>query len=231
MQNDFIIVLAWPELMVRNPNSWYDWFFNQNGKPTLGRIYGKEYTTMYRGGHSALILVNAKTNKLHYFDNGRYHTPKGFGRIRDAETDPDVGIPFKAEIKDRKIKNIEQILIHTANNKSNHGEGTLYASVLSNIDFKSAFSYAKRYQDKGAINYGPFIINGTNCSRFTCSVLIKSKLNLLKKIRLLFPCTVVPSPKRNVSICNNNFYVVNGNLCKKINRNIISGYFKSIERQ
>lgn len=231
MQNDFIIMLAWPELMVRNPNSWYDWFFDHNGKYTFDKIFGKKITTRYRGGHSALILVNAKNNKLHYFDNGRYHTPFGFGRIRDAETDPDVGISFKAEIEDGEIKNIDDILIDAAKKKANHGEGTLYASVLYNIDFNLAFLYAKKIQNKDAIKYGPFVFNGTNCSRFTCSVAINSNPNLLKKIRLMFPCTVMPSPKRNISICNKNFYVVKNDICKKINRNIISGYFKSIERQ
>ena len=27
-------------------------------------------------------------------DFGRYHTPEGYGRVRDIETDPDVGIPL-----------------------------------------------------------------------------------------------------------------------------------------
>ena len=65
MKNDSIIVLAWPEAMVAGANSWYDKYLSTKGK--------------YRVGHAALILVNHAKEKLFYFDNGRYHTPAGFG--------------------------------------------------------------------------------------------------------------------------------------------------------
>lgn len=164
-------------------------------------------------------------------DFGRYHTPFGFGRVRDAETDPDVGIPFLAEIENGKIQNIEEILKEAAYKKANHGEGALYASVLNKVDFNSAYKYAKKQQEKEAIKYGPFIVNGTNCSRFVASTIKKSNLGFIKKLRLQFQFCLTPSPKRNVSICNRNFYVVEGSDCIKINRNILEGYFKSIERR
>ena len=217
MQKDFIIALAWPEGMVVASGAWYDKCFSTNGK--------------YRVGHSALILVNAKTNKLHYMDFGRYHTPLGFGRVRDAETDPDVGIPFLAEIDNGEIKNINKILKEAAYKKANHGEGALYSSVLSGVNFKSAFKYAKQMQNRAAVKYGPFIVNGTNCSRFVSSVIQHSSPGLIKMMRLKFQFCISPSPKRNVSICNRNFYITNKNGCEKINRNILSGYFKSIERR
>ena len=216
-QKDFIIVLAWPEGMVIASGAWYDKFLSKKGK--------------YRVGHSALILVNSETKKLHYMDFGRYHTPFGFGRVRDAETDPDVGIPFLAEIKDGEIRNIEKILKEAVYKKANHGEGALYASVLSKVNFNSAFKYAKQQQERGAIKYGPFIINGTNCSRFVASTIKKSNPGFIKKLRLKFQFCLTPSPKRNVSICNRNFYVAEGTDCIKIERNIIGGYFKSIERR
>ena len=43
MQEDYIIVLAWPEGLVASAGSWYDKLFAKNGK--------------YRVGHSALVLV------------------------------------------------------------------------------------------------------------------------------------------------------------------------------
>jgi len=43
MQNGTIIVLAWPEGMVKNADSWYDFFLSKNG--------------MYRVGQSAIILI------------------------------------------------------------------------------------------------------------------------------------------------------------------------------
>ena len=59
MQNGTIIVLAWPEGMVKNADSWYDFFLSKNG--------------MYRVGHSAIILINNELESINYFDFGRYH--------------------------------------------------------------------------------------------------------------------------------------------------------------
>ena len=82
MEKDFIIVLAWPEGLTLGAGAWYDKIFSINGK--------------YRVGHSALVLVNSKSNHLEYFDFGRYHTPNNFGRVRDKETDPDIMLKKKA---------------------------------------------------------------------------------------------------------------------------------------
>ena len=217
INSDFIIVLAWPEGKTTAAGAWYDRLFATNGK--------------YRVGHSALILINSENKELLYFDFGRYHTPTGFGRVRDRETDPDVIIPISAEIEDNRIKNIEEILIHTKNKKANHGEGKLYASVLKNVNFISSYKFAKKIQEQGVIPYGPFVIKGSNCSRFVSATIRKSKLNLIKNLRLLFPFSLSPSPKRNVSISNNNYYVVEKNKIEKIKRNKINGYFRGIERK
>ena len=217
MQNDFIITLAWPEGMVTASGAWYDKYLATNGK--------------YRVGHSALALVDSATSKIHYFDFGRYHTPDGFGRIRDAETDPDAGIKQKAIIKGNKINNIEEILVAISNNKSYHGEGALYASVISDVNFSDAFNYAKNWQKKGAIPYGPFVRNGTNCSRFVATISRKAEPSFLKKLRLKFPFTISPSPKRNVSIANTNYYIVREHKCIKINRNTLKAYFSGIEKK
>ena len=55
-----------------------------------------------------MILVNSTNNQLHYFDFGRYHSPFGFGRVRDLETDPDISLQSKAIISDNFIDNIEE---------------------------------------------------------------------------------------------------------------------------
>ena len=217
MKNDFIITLAWPEGMVTAPDSWYDKIASKNGK--------------YRVGHSALALVDSTTSKIHYFDFGRYHTPDGFGRIRDTETDPDAGIKQKAKINREKINNIEEILVEISNNKSYHGEGTLYSSVISGINFSTAFNYAKKWQEKGAIPYGPFVRNGTNCSRFVATISRKAEPSFLKKLRLKFPFTISPSPKRNISIANTNYYIVREHKCTKINRSTLKAYFSGIEKK
>ena len=217
MKKDFIITLAWPEGMVTAPDSWYDKIASKNGK--------------YRVGHSALALVDSATSKIHYFDFGRYHTPDGFGRIRDTETDPDARIKQKAKINGEKINNIEEILVEISNNKSYHGEGALYSSVISGINFSTAFNYAKKWQEKGAIPYGPFVRNGTNCSRFVATISRKAEPSFLKKLRLKFPFTISPSPKRNVSISNTNYYIVREHKCIKINRSTLKAYFSGIEKK
>jgi len=217
MKNNFIITLAWPEGMVTAPDSWYDKIASKNGK--------------YRVGHSALALVDSTTSKIYYFDFGRYHTPDGFGRIRDTETDPDAGIKQKAKINGETINNIEEILVEISNNKSCHGEGALYSSVISGINFSAAFNYAKKWQGKGAIPYGPFVRNGTNCSRFVARISRKAEPSFLKKLRLKFPFTISPSPKRNISIANTNYYIVREHKCTKINRSTLKAYFSGIEKK
>jgi hypothetical protein len=216
MQNDFIIALAWPEGMVASTDVWYDKFFAKKGK--------------YRVGHSAVVLVERFSGELHYFDFGRYHTPKGFGRVRNKDTDHDVCIQISAEIESSKIVNIKDILVEIKNNTAFHGEGTLYASILNDVSFHKAYEYAKKIQNKGSVLYGPFVYSGTNCSRFVASVMRSSSPTFIKNARLKLPFCISPSPKRNVGIANANFYKVAGNLVKKVKRNIIESYFKSIER-
>ena len=215
-EKDFVIILAWPEGMVISAGAWYDNFFSTNGK--------------YRVGHSALALVNSKNNKIYYLDFGRYQTPHGFARIRDSDTDPDTIVKQKSIIKKNNINNIEDILIEISKNKSYHTEGSLYASVLKGINFYKAFNYAKEWQKKGLIAYGPFVREGTNCSRFVAKIIRKSNPSLIKKLRFRFPFSISPSPKRNVSIGNKDYYIIHDGKCKKVNRNLLSSYFVGIER-
>ena len=215
MKRDFIITLAWPEGMVFAADSWYDKIASSNGK--------------YRVGHSALVLINAKTKKAHYFDFGRYHTPKGYGRVRDVETDEDLSL-INAEIKEGKITNIGAILAELLLMKSTYGEGTLYASILEKVSFEKAFSRAKEIQDKGMLPYGPFTRGGTNCSRFVADILCSAEPPFIKKLRLRYPFCISPSPKRNVSIANHHYYRVANNSCKKVKKTKWKAYFSSIEK-
>ena len=216
MQNDFIIVLAWPEGMVAAAGGWYDKVLSTNGQ--------------YRVGHSALVLVNSSTNQLHYIDFGRYHSPFGFGRVRDLETDPDISLKSKPIILGNSIDNIKEILLEISNLKATHGHGTLYASILKNIDFNKAYEKAKEMQNMGLISYGPVVLTGTNCSRFVASIMRASKPHWLTKLRLRLPFCLSPSPKRNISIANSSYHVVNMKNYRQINKSYIKAYFSSIER-
>lgn len=189
MRSDFTILLAWPETKCKQAGSWYD---------GLMCILGFSKDKYYKVGHAAIVLVNSKTGKCHYFDFGRYHAPFGYGRIRDEETDHDLVIQTKAEIESNQIINIDAILNELADNKSCHGEGYLYASVVKS-NFSNAFKKAKVMQQEGTWPYGPFIWKGTNCSRFVRTVALAGKSKLINQIRLRFPLTLSPTPKGNVN--------------------------------
>ena len=215
MQNDFIITLAWPEGMVTAPGAWYDKIASTNGK--------------YRVGHSAIVLISSETKKSHYFDFGRYHTPQGYGRARDIETDKDLALS-DVKIEDGEILNLEAILLELSKMKSTHGEGKMYASLIQKVNFTNAFSVAKRIQEKGMLPYGPFIRRGSNCSRFVATVIQSSGLSFIKKLRFKYPFCISPSPKRNVSITNHNYYIVENNNCIEVRKNKLQSYFCSIEQ-
>lgn len=214
MQNDFIITLAWPEGMVTASGAWYDKILSKNGK--------------YRVGHSAVVLINSETNKSHYFDFGRYHTPQGFGRARDIETDGDLAL-IDAVIKNGTILNIEELLLTISKMKATHGEGRMYAALIKGANFQNAFSTAKNIQLEGMLPYGPFVMNGTNCSRFVARVIKSAIPSFIKKLRFKYPFCISPSPKRNVSISNHNYYVIDNTNCIKIKKTKFQAYFTSIE--
>ena len=215
MKNDCIVALAWPEGMVAAPGSWYDRIFSKNGK--------------YRVGHSALLLIDSEKKKSHYFDFGRYHTPAGYGRVRDIETDAEL-VVIDPIIENRAIANIKNILLQLSEMKATHGEGKMYASLLTGINFSNAFSTAKGIQQKGMLHYGPFTRKGTNCSRFVATVIRSSGISFIKKLRFKYPFCISPSPKRNVSITNHHYYVVVNSQCVKVKKNKLQAYFSSIEQ-
>jgi len=80
---DIAIILAWPETICKQTNAWYDGLMNKL------KISKNGY---YKVGHAAIVLVNSKKGEAHYFDFGRYHSPKGQGRVRDISTDYDLWV-------------------------------------------------------------------------------------------------------------------------------------------
>ncbi len=215
MQKDFIITIAWPEGMVASAGSWYDKIVSTNGR--------------YRVGHSAIVLINSEAKKAYYFDFGRYHTPLGYGRVRDLETDPDLAI-IDPDIQNGELANIEPLLLSLSTVKATHGEGKMYASLISGVDFNKAFSTAKMIQEKGLLPYGPFTRKGTNCSRFVSSVIQSAGVSVIKKLRFKYPFCISPSPKRNVAISNHHYYIVEKNNCFQVKKSKLQAYFSSIEQ-
>ena len=185
MRNSLAIALAWPETLCKQSGAWYD-------KPA--EFFGVSKNHFYKVGHSAIVLINPENGHCHYFDFGRYHAPLGHGRVRDEVTDHELKINTTALLNaDLKLLNYQDIIDEIQQNPSSHGDGQLYAG-LSLIDFQSAFKKAKQMQKQGAINYGPFTLKGTNCSRFVNTILIHSSLSSILKLKLIFPKTLSPSP-------------------------------------
>lgn len=185
MQNSLAIALAWPDTFCKQTGAWYD-------QPA--KLFGISKNHYYKVGHSAMVLIEPQNKKCLYFDFGRYHAPFGHGRVRDEFTDHELKISTKADLTDNlSLKNYQEIIDEIQNNKACHGDGQLYAGVIE-INFKKACQAAKSYQKQGVIEYGPFDIKGSNCSRFVRSVLFNSVTSPLLKLKLTLPLTFTPTP-------------------------------------
>lgn len=181
----YAIALAWPETYCKQAGAWYDNLMDSIGISTHFH---------YRVGHAAVILVDSLNGNCHYFDFGRYHAPYGHGRVRNKETDHDLTIHSKAIISPAgKINNLHEILSEVYHNPSCHGTGPVHAA-LTKIRFDLAFNAALKMQKVNPWKYGPFIWNGTNCSRFVRSIILSGKPALKQILRLKLPLTLSPTP-------------------------------------
>jgi len=211
-----IIMLAWPETPAIQVGSWYE---------PITKLLGFNKNGYYTAGHSALALVDPNTGDIHYFDFGRYHTPAGFGRIRNADTDPDLIVNEKAEYNQLgEIDNKEHLLLALAKYKSFHGHGNMFASISYGFDFDKAFDFAKNQQNRDAILYGPFAYKGTNCSRFTSRIYRKGVRNWYKKTQSVLPFSLTQTPVGNVLVTStkNIFYKVENSFVHKYQANIFT---------
>jgi len=189
MHGGFAIALAWPETFCKQAGTWYD---------APMRWLGLCQNHYYKVGHAATVLVDPENGACYYFDFGRYHAPFGRGRVRDQETDHDLKIFTKARIRSSiEIENIEEILTELFQNPSCHGTGQLLAAYCR-INFRKTFAKAKKLQEKSPWKYGPFVWNGTNCSRFVRTVILAGAPEWNYRLKLGLPSTVSPTPLGNV---------------------------------
>ncbi|GEQ87068.1 hypothetical protein ULMS_25760 [Patiriisocius marinistellae] len=201
-----IIVLAFPDTFVKMSTE-----FICKILPLVG-LGTREYI---KAGHAALVLIENETGEACYFDFGRYVTPPGNGRVRGANTDAELKIPFKAKIDiNNQLKNIEEFLIWLdANPQKTHGSGRLLASVCDAVNFKKAQEYINQLQGRGSMVYAAFDKTGSNCSRFVTDTILASTddLKLIKSLN--FNKKFTPSTVGNVekaAIENSVFQVFNG---------------------
>ena len=201
-QQTQIIVLAYPDTYVTMSDEWICRVL-----PLLG-LGTREYI---KAGHAALILVGDQ-GELLYFDFGRYITPKGYGRVRSAQTDAELRVPFRA-ILDRsgRIKNLSEVLGWLDQNPDKtHGDGRLIASVCQEVEYTKARSYIEGLREKGSIPYGAFNRLGSNCSRFVADTLLASTTSTRVRRGLIRNKLFTPSTVGNVEIAatDNKIYQV-----------------------
>jgi hypothetical protein len=152
-----------------------------------------------QAGHAALLLISEETNKINYYDFGRYVTSNGFGRVRGEKTDCEVAIPFEAIIKGSTISNLPEILLYLEKNPEiTHGSGRMLVSVNTEIKYAKAASFIEELQNKIEVPYRAFAKNGTNCARFVTDTLIASTVNKNVEKRLRISKYFTPSPIVNV---------------------------------
>ncbi len=199
MHDGIAMALAWPETMCKQSGSWYD-------HPM--RWIGINKDNYYKVGHCAVVLINMDSGYCSYFDFGRYHAPAGHGRVRSAETDHDLKIETRAEIaEDGTIENYREILSELVVNNSCHGSGTLHAAYCQ-VSFNRVQQFAEDMQHRSPIAYGPFVPDGTNCSRFVSSAILAGAPSVLYRTLLRYPITGTPTPIGTVR-CLSNYSVMN----------------------
>ena len=197
-RNGFAIACAWPETWCKEPGSWYDKLMNDIGISQDG---------YYPVGHAALILVDKQTGNCNYYDFGRYETPNGYGRVRNASHDQHLTIKTKAIIDQNQIINIKEILEEVRYNNTAYCNGPLYGTYTS-VKQERVLAKINKMIGVQHIEYGPFIPKGTNCARFVNGVIRAGRPGLDQFTLLKFPLTLSPTPMWNLRALQNDIIQV-----------------------
>lgn len=150
-------------------------------------------------GHAGMVIVEKE--HFHYYDFGRYITPRIMGRPRSAETDPKLRLDtVPAWDEHGRLTNFEALLAELeAKKAATHGEGRLFASVFYGGDSAKALTYARALQEKGYVGYHGLDKKQTNCARFVTNTMLASmERNTKAYLRFNYPVTYAPSPYFNV---------------------------------
>lgn len=167
--NGKIIVLAFPDTFVK---------LSDELMCKLLPFVGLGTRTHIKAGHAALVLVEDATGNAYYYDFGRYITSPGKGRVRGANTDVELEIPFKAVIVDGALENIDQFLLWLDSHpEKTHGSGRLIASVCKDINFEKAAAYIDSLQNQESVPYKAFGKKGSNCARFVTETVLSATEN------------------------------------------------------
>jgi len=153
----------------------------------------------FKVGHTGIVLLKRASGELHFYDFGRYVSPRGYGRARSKFSDPRLEITLRTTFADNRIANLEAIAAHLETMKdAMYGQGRLFFSIATGIDFDRAKAYGDRWVHRGSYPYGAIAPNSNNCSRFIARMLIRSSKKHTRCHGINLPETVKASPMSNV---------------------------------
>jgi len=182
-----VMVIAWPDTTARGDELWY--------KVLKG--VGIVKNLNFKVGHAAILLISPN-GSLHYYDFGRYITPRGFGRARSANSDPMLHFSLKAITNEKEVLNLESICeSFQAKSEFTHGKGPMYFSIDHQFDFAAGKRLADTMVEKGSFLYGALAKNNSSCSRFVWDVFRAGKQSIGLSVSR-FHETIMPSPISNV---------------------------------
>jgi hypothetical protein len=220
--NGVIVPLAWPDALVGSSYPKMDPFW---------KVLNVCRDSFYKVGHAAMLLVNLDDGEVQYFDFGRYIAPEGHGRIRSQETDPEIKLKLRAEVTEGKIQNLKQILLEISQNPHTHGSGTLYAGEYYGFDFQEVLNHIHEKQEYVLQEYGPFVIGGTNCSRFVAQTIAQfSKWKT--RVKFLYPWYATPSPLGNIYNCpSETMFAISDGVVEEIDIEKFATRFKILRKK
>ena len=187
--NDLALILTWPDATIRGDEKWMMFF----------KKIGIVKNLNFKVGHTGIVLIKRETGEMLFYDFGRYITPRGFGRARSKFSDPRLEIKLKAKFDGQSLVNLERIISQFEVQKSAmYGEGELYFSIATDINFELAKAYGDDCVHQGTFPYGAVARNNNNCSRFIARMLMKSSKKYNWRHSINFPETIKASPISNV---------------------------------
>jgi hypothetical protein len=193
VHNGWAIAIAWPETWCKRAGAWYD---------GVMRLLAVNRNGYYQVGHAAVVVMGRDKDEAHYYDMGRYHAPGGTARVRSAHTDHELVLRTRLlwDAGAQLPLNLPVLLNELATNKACHGDGPMHWSVVPVI-CEGVHHQAKAMQEQDFITYGPFVVGGSNCSRFVNTALRAGRPPMGARLSLRFPWTLSPTPLSNVQAC------------------------------
>jgi hypothetical protein len=186
---DFALILSWPDAMIRGDEKWMMFF----------KKIGIVKNLNFKVGHTGVVIISSKTGELLYYDFGRYISPRGYGRTRSKESDPLLNINITATFNNGEISNLKTIVAHFESMKpAMQGSGELFFSIVKDLNFEQAKTFADTWVQKGSYPYGAVAKGNNNCSRFITRLLFASSSQFSWFHPINFPETIKASPISNI---------------------------------